>query len=145
MSGTDRQVVRELIQTLRDGTALYHGAIEKTEHAEHRAMLKRMVISREAALCYLQPYLEVAADSAERSHSFGSALHKLYPEILSGLDQDHDPILAQEVELIERETLQKMRQSLQQLSSPRLKLLLLDLHPRLTREHTPIRPLDTAC
>lgn len=142
MSDTDRQVVRELIRTLRDGTNFYRNAIEKTEHAGHRAIFERMIISREAAISYLQPYQD---SFVGLSHSFGSVLHKLYPEILDGLDSSHDALLRQHIELIERETLQKMQQSLQRLESPLLQLLLLDLHPRLTRDHVPACPLDKAC
>lgn len=144
MSGTDKEILRKLIHFLHDGTERYREAVEKTAHSEHQAIFARMVKSRVAAVFYLQPYLEISDGSTEPSHAFGSVLHKLYPEILAGLDKSRDPLLIQQLEFVEQETLQKMQRALQQISSPLLRSVLLDLHPKLTCGRVAAPPFEKA-
>ena len=81
----------------------------------------------------------------ELGHTFGSVLHKMYPDILFGLNADHDKTLIKQLEVVEDETLKAMQTALSTIESPMLKSILLDLYPRLNRCHDDVWHLDQAC
>lgn len=131
MRSSDQRVLQQLVQHLNEGTEQYRQAIETSECTAHRANFRCMVKSRTAAVSYLQPYLELDQDAEEPSHAFGSVLHKIYPEILAGLDCRFDELLIEQLQRLERDTLQQMQSALEALASPLLKSVILDLHPKL--------------
>jgi len=145
MSVNDIETLRELIQTLNDGVEFYRAAVEKTEFADHKLIFQRVVRARVAALSYLQPYMVQEQGSPELGHTFGSVLHKMYPDILFGLNADHDKTLIKQLEVVEDETLKAMQTALSTIESPMLKSILLDLYPRLNRCHDDVWHLDQAC
>lgn len=147
MSGSknDIETLRELIQTLNDGVEFYRAAVEKSESADHRLIFQRVIRARVAALDYLQPYMVQEEGSPEFGHTFGSVLHKMYPDILYGLNTDKDKTLIQQLEVVEDETLKAMRKALHNIESPMLKSVILDLYPRLNRCHNDVWRLDKAC
>ena len=133
MSENDIETLRELIQTLNDGVEFYRVAASKSEYTEHRFIFERMARARVAALSYLQPYMVQEEGTPELGHTFGSVLYKLYPEILYGLNLDKDKTLLQQLEIVEDETLLAMQKALRTIESNSLKIILLDLYPRLNR------------
>lgn len=145
MSVNDIETLRELIQTLNDGVEFYRAAEEKAEYSEHRLIFQRVIRARVASLSYLQPYMIQEEGSPELGHTFGSVLHKMYPDILYGLNTDKDKTLIQQLEVVEDETLKAMRKALSNIESPMLKSILLDLYPRLNRCHDDVWHLDKAC
>lgn len=145
MSVDDKETLRELIQTLNDGVEFYRAAVEKTESQEHQLIFQRVVRARVAALAYLQPYIVMEEGSPELGHTFGSVLHKMYPDILFGLNTNKDKTLLKQLEVVEDETLKAMQKALRQVESPMLKSILLDLYPRLNRCHHEVHHLDKAC
>ena len=145
MSVDDIETLRELIQTLNDGVEFYRAAVEKTESAEHQRIFQRVIRARVAALAYLQPYMVKEEGSPELGHTFGSVLHKMYPDILFGLNTDKDKTLIKQLEVVEDETLKAMQKALQNIQSTMLKSILLDLYPRLNRCHDDVWHLDKAC
>jgi uncharacterized protein (TIGR02284 family) len=145
MSVDDIETLRELIQTLNDGVEFYRAALEKSESADHRLIFQRVVRARVAALSYLQPYIVQEEGTPELGHTFGSVLHKMYPDILFGLNTDKDKTLIQQLEVVEDETLKAMKKAVSNIQSPMLKSILLDLYPRLNRCHDDVWHLDKAC
>lgn len=145
MSVDDIETLRELIQTLNDGVEFYRAALEKSESTEHKLIFQRVIRSRVAALSYLQPYMVQEEGSPELGHTFGSVLHKMYPDILFGLNSDRDKTLIKQLEVVEDETLKAMQKALREVQSPMLKSILLDLYPRLNRCHDDVWHLDKAC
>lgn len=145
MSVNDIETLRELIQILNDGVDFYRAAVEKAELPEHKIIFRRVVRARVAALSYLQPYMVREEGSPELGHTFGSVLHKMYPDILYGLNTDRDKTLIQQLEVVEDETLKSMQKALRNIESPMLKSILLDLYPRLNRCHNDVWHLDKAC
>lgn len=145
MSVDDIETLRELIQTLNDGVDFYRAALEKSESADHKLIFQRVVRARVAALSYLQPYMVREEGSPELGHTFGSVLHKMYPDILFGLNMDKDKTLIKQLEVVEDETLKAMQKALQNIKSPMLRSILLDLYPRLNRCHDDVWHLDQAC
>lgn len=144
MTNDDIENLRELIQSLNDGVEFYQAAIEKTELPEHRIIFQRMTRARVAALSYLQPYMVQQEGSPELGHTFGSALHKMYPDILYGLNTDHDITLIHQLEQVENETLGAMQKAMRSIQSPVVKSVLLDLYPRLNRCHQTLWQMDKA-
>jgi uncharacterized protein (TIGR02284 family) len=142
MTSNDIENLRELIQCLNDGVEFYQAAIEKTELPEHKTIFQRMARARVAALSYLQPFMVQEEGSPELGHTFGSALHKMYPEILYGLNTDHDTTLIHQLEQVENETLRAMQKAMRTIDSPVLKSVLLDLYPRLNHCHQTLWRLD---
>ncbi|MCR6650695.1 MAG: PA2169 family four-helix-bundle protein [Cellvibrionaceae bacterium] len=145
MSLDDIETLRELIQTLNDGVEFYRAALEKSESTEHKLIFQRVIRARVAALSYLQPYMVQEEGSPELGHTFGSVLHKMYPDILFGLNSDRDKTLIKQLEVVENETLKAMQKALSNIQSPMLKSILLDLYPRLNRCHDDVWHLDKAC
>ena len=145
MSVDDIEALRELIQTLNDGVEFYRTAEKKAEFPEHKHIFQRVVRARVAALSYLQPYMIKEEGSPELGHTFGSVLHKMYPDILFGLNMDHDKTLIKQLEVVEAETLKAMQKALGNMHSAMLKSILLDLYPRLNRCHQNLYHLDKAC
>lgn len=144
MNNDDIENLRELIQCLNDGVEFYQAAIDKSERAENKLIFQRMVRARVAALSYLQPFMVHEEGSPELGHTFGSALHKMYPDILYGLNTDHDSTLIHQLEQVENETLSAMQKAMRGIQSPVLKSILLDLYPRLNRCHKTLWQLDKA-
>lgn len=145
MSVDDVETLRELIQTLNDGVEFYRAALEKSEFEDHKLIFQRVIRARVAALSYLQPYMVREEGTPELGHTFGSVLHKMYPDILFGLNMDKDKTLVKQLEIVEDETLKAMQKALQNIKSPMLKSILLDLYPRLNRCHDDVWHLDKAC
>jgi uncharacterized protein (TIGR02284 family) len=145
MTIDDIENLRELIQSLNDGVEFYQAAVDKTELPEHKIIFQRMVRARVAALSYLQPFIVRQEGSPELGHTFGSALHKMYPEILYGLNTDHDITLIHQLEQVENETLRAMQKAVRTIQSPVLKSVLLDLYPRLNRCHQTLWHMEKAC
>lgn len=145
MSVDDIETLRELIQTLNDGVEFYRAAVEKTESPDHKLIFQRVVRARVATLSYLQPYMVEEEGSPELGHTFGSVLHKMYPDILYGLNTDRDRTLIKQLEVVEDETLKAMQKAMRAIKSPILKSILLDLYPRLNRCHDDVWDLDKAC
>ncbi len=145
MSVDDTETLRELIQTLNDGVEFYRAALEKSEFDAHKLIFQRVVRARVAALAYLQPYMVQEEGTPELGHTFGSVLHKMYPDILFGLNMDKDKTLVKQLEIVEDETLKAMQKALRTIKSPMLKSILLDLYPRLNRCHDDVWHLDKAC
>lgn len=145
MSVDDVETLRELIQTLNDGLEFYRMAMEKTEFQEHREIFQRVVRARVAVLSYLQPYIVKEEGSPELGHTFGSVLHKMYPDMLYDLNTDRDKTLLKQLEVVENETLKAMQKALRNMQSSTLKSILLDLYPRLNRCHHQVCHLDKAC
>lgn len=145
MTNDDIENLRELIQSLNDGVEFYQAAIDKTELQEHKIIFQRMARARVAALSYLQPFMVQQEGSPELGHTFGSTLHKMYPEILYGLNLDHDVTLIHQLEQVENETLAAMQKAMRTIRSPVLKSVLLDLYPRLNRCHHTLWQMDKAC
>lgn len=144
MTNDDIENLRELIQSLNDGVEFYQAAMDKTELPEHKIIFQRMVRARVAALSYLQPFMVQQEGSPELGHTFGSTLHKMYPEILYGLNLDHDVTLIHQLEQVENETLAAMQKAMRTIRSPVLKSVLLDLYPRLNRCHHTLWQMDKA-
>lgn len=144
MSSEDQEILQSLLNTLTAGTDIYRDAIARTKINEHKVIFERMVRSRNAVVAYLQPYKNLAENAVEPGHTFGSVLHKIYPEILTGLNSQHDTTIIAQLEQVEQDTLKKMQRSLQCIQSPLLKSVILDLHPKLTYVPDP-QPFEKAC
>lgn len=145
MSSDDIEHLRELIQTLNDGVEFYRAAVDKTELPQHKTIFERAVRARVAVLAYLQPYMVQQEGTPELGHTFGSVLHKMYPDILYGLNTDHDKTLIHQLETVEHATLVAMQKAMRVIQSPMLKSVLLDLYPRLNRCHDTGWQFDKAC
>lgn len=144
MLATDKAIVRDLIRAINQGTDCYRRAAEGCECAQHRAIFQCMVKSRNAAISYLEPYVLLQEGSPEPVHAFGSALYKMYPEILGGLNKRLDTQLIEQLAQVEEQTLQHMQQALLRVSSGLLRSAILDLHPKL-RCGPVAAPYDHAC
>jgi uncharacterized protein (TIGR02284 family) len=142
MTNNDIDNLRELVQSLNDGVEFYQAAIDKSELPQHKIIFQRMARARVAALSYLQPFIVQQEGSPELGHTFGSTLHKMYPDILYGLNTDHDTTLIHQLELVEKETLSAMQKAMRTIQSQVLKSVLLDLYPRLNRCHQTLWHLD---
>lgn len=144
MRSNDQYVLGQLVQCLNEGTEQYHQAVEISECPDNRAKFRCMAKSRTAAVAYLQPYLNIG-NTTEPTHAFGSVLHKIYPEILSGLNRRFDTQLISQLESIEQQTLQQMQCALEAVASPLLKSVILDLHPKLPCTNAPGLTYEQAC
>ncbi len=122
----------------------YRAAAGKAELAEHQIIFHRVLRARVAMLAYLQPYMVQEEGTPELGHTFGSVLHKLYPDILYGLNSDHDQTLIHQLEVVEGATLVAMQKAMREIQSPMLRSVLLDLYPRLNRCHEAVWRLDIA-
>lgn len=145
MLSSDREILRQLVDTINRGTACYRHAIDRCDHPNHRAILQCMVKSRNAALSYLEPYMRLQDGAPEPVHAFGSALYKMYPEILADLNRHYDVELIAELEQVEQQTLSHMQRALLSVSSALIKSAILDLHPKLTCGPVTALPYDKAC
>lgn len=145
MLSSDNKYLEPLIQTLSEGVAFYRAAADQAELPGHKAIFNRMAKARVFALSYLQPQVAIGDGEPESIHTFGSVLHKMYPDMLDGLSADHDCSLIPQVEQVENETLLAMRKTLSQVQSPVLQSILLDVYPRLNRSRDEVLRLDQAC
>lgn len=145
MLATDKEILRELIRAINEGTECYRRAIDGCEYADHRPIFQCMVKSRNAALTYLEPYASLQEGSPEPVHAFGSALYKMYPEILTGLNKHYDGELIRQLERVEEQALQHMQHALLSVSSSLIKSAILDLHPKLVCGPIAVHPYDRAC
>ncbi len=129
MSLSDKELLDQLIATFTRDLAFYQDAALRAERPEHQAIFKRMAIARSFAIDYLKPLTHDDADS--KVHAFGSLLHKMYPEILLGLDDSADAELIQQSTVVEAATLKAVREALESVGSPLVKCILKDLCPRV--------------
>lgn len=133
MTADDSQHLQVIIQTLNNGVTFYREAANNSELDAHKSIFECMLKARLFALTYLQPFLQQQSQTEGQAHAFGSVLHKMYPDILYGLDSEHDIALIEQLEQVENETLSAMQAAMKHIQSPLLKSVLLDLYPRLNR------------
>jgi hypothetical protein len=136
MSKSDLLVLQALLQALDVGTEFYLTAVSTAENIEHKRIFQRIYTVRTGVQSYLVPYTQLTENSPEPIHAFGSFLHKIYPEMLSGLDNSTDTELLGQLKVIEQDTLIALQTALDGVQSPLLKSVILDLHPKLIcRKH----------
>ena len=141
MSANDIEELKSLTANLQQGLQFYQSAALRAELPEHRAIFERMRISREFALGYLESIVESGGEYT--AHAFGSVLHKMYPDILFGLNQQFDTELVKESHQIELDTLRAMQHAFKHIENSTIQTVLVDLYPQINGKNN--WDLDKAC
>lgn len=138
MQQNDRTYIINVIHQLESGTSQLKNVLtDDNIQGQSRHIIERMIKARSFAKGYLQKLADQPDSDMSTEHSFGSILHKMYPDMLKSLPTSVDPSIVEQLQDIEVQTHRAMQEALQQISSSFLKSVLIDLNPRLNRTAEP--------
>lgn len=129
MTDTDQELISKLNKALYESLDLYSAAADSAKSSSNAAAFARIAKARAAILDHLTPF--AMHGDKPRFYAFGSALSKVYPDMIAALDAKRDPALSAICRQTESELCELVRNTLRRVRSNLLRSMLIDLFPEL--------------
>lgn len=137
----DRALIVPLNTALNKSILFYSNAAQTAHSGQNRNLFARIAKSRRGIVAGLQP---LADTPPQKGYTFGSALQKMYPDMILALQPQADPNLVRQAYQLEEEILHRLQNAMESLQCPTLKAVLIDIFPQANGEQV-LYPLEYAC
>ncbi len=134
MAFSDCDRIAQLCNALDSSASFYTEAQSAAHTPTNAAIFGRIAKARSTIINHLHPFT-LHDYSTPRFYAFGSALQKVYPDMFLGLEHRSDPALVAISQQTENELCDLLKDTLNNVQSPSLHDLLLDLFPELNGTH----------
>ncbi len=134
-------LLKEIVETARDGANFYDSAQEKVKNQRLRAIFARMSAAKRELITGLSDYLAQTGERPPENGTLLGSLRKHYAELLATLAADDDHVYVAQLEEAEDRLLDQIQQAIEHARDTAVRVQLQAYLPKVREWHDEMRDL----